>query len=336
MLKLVRTEDETMLANMARGFLDDAAPVSHLRAQRDAGSTHDPALWRKMVDLGWAGILIPAAAGGSDMGVSAAGVIAQEMGKSLTASPFLSTGVIAATALRTAGDRQRALKAIATGQTIYAVVDGLAADRLLVLARTANGLTLFDLAADCAGLTKTPHTMIDSRDAALVEFDKVQATSANVVGEIDQGMTVLQPALHAGQTALSAETLGLASTAMDMTVTYLKERSQFGVKLASFQALQHRAAQLWCEVEVSASTLLNAGRVLDEADEDPTLAVSLAKARATRTAKLAVSEAVQMHGGIGMTDEFDIGFYMKRARVAAEWLGDYGYHAEEIASIRGF
>ncbi len=369
MAKLVRTEDEIMLADMARGFLDDEAPVSYLRAQRDAGRTHDPALWGKMVELGWAGILIPETSGGSDMGVSAACVIAQEMGKSLTTSPFISTAVIAATALREAGSQQAALEKIAAGKAIYAlaldehakfapfetqmdakadgsgfrlngrktfVVDGGAADRFLVLARTTNGLTLFDIAADNDGLTKTPRGMIDSRDAALVEFADVPVTGADLVGQIDNGLAVLEHALHAGQAALAAESLGIANAAMNMTVNYLKERSQFGVKIASFQALQHRAAHLWCETEVTASTVLNAGRVLDEALEDATLAVSLAKARSTRTAKLAVSEAVQMHGGIGMTDEFDIGFYMKRARVTAEWLGDYGYHAEEIASIRGF
>jgi acyl-CoA dehydrogenase len=121
-----------------------------------------------------------------------------------------------------------------------------------------------------------------------------------------------------------------------MTVDYLKERKQFGVTIGSFQALQHRAAHLWCELEVTASAILHAGRKLDEDPENAELAVSLAKARATASAKLAVIEGVQMHGGIGMTDAFDMGFYMKRARVSAEWLGDYSYHAEKIAAARGF
>jgi acyl-CoA dehydrogenase len=121
-----------------------------------------------------------------------------------------------------------------------------------------------------------------------------------------------------------------------MTVGYLKDRKQFGVPIGSFQALQHRAAHLWCEIEVTTSAIVNAGRKLDEDPENATIAVSLAKARATQTAKDAVIEGVQMHGGIGMTDAFDMGFFMKRARVAAEWLGDYGYHAELVARSRGF
>lgn len=368
--KLVKTEEEIMLADMARGFLDDAAPVSHLRGLRDAGHTHDAALWGEMATMGWAGVLVPESAGGSDMGHAAAGVLGREMGKTLVTSPFLSTAVMAATALRQVSDDRcaAALQAIAAGQLTYAlaldeankfapensalqavkvgngfrlngekcfVVDGGQADRLLVLARTADGLTLFDLPADRDGISRDSGAMIDNRDAAKVRFDDVQATGDDVLGSVDDAMTVLKPALQAGQAALAAELSGLASGAFDMTVGYLKERKQFGVLIGGFQALQHRAAHLWCEIEVTASAITNAGRMLDGGD-DATLAVSLAKARATATAQLAVQEGVQMHGGIGMIDAFDMGFYMKRARVATEWLGDYGYHAKIIARLRGF
>ncbi len=371
MEKLLKTEEEIMLADMARGFLDDAAPVSHLRRMRDEGGTHDPDLWKQMAEMGWAGVLVPEQAGGSDMGHAAAGVIAGEMGKTLAASPFIGTAVIAATALRqVADDRARAaLARIAGGEAIYAlaidegakfnpeatrmearrdgngfrlsgtkkfVVDGGIADRLLVLARTGEGLTLFDLPADRDGITRAPRPMIDSRDAADVHFDNVEATGEDVLGAVDDAMAVLRPALMAGQAALAAETAGLAAGAFGMTVAYLKERKQFGVPIGSFQALQHRAAHLWCETEVTASAILHAGRMLDNDPDKARLAVSLAKARATSTAILAVQEGVQMHGGIGMTDEYDMGFYMKRARVAAEWLGDYGHHARIVAQERGF
>lgn len=369
--KLVRTEDETLLADAARGFLDQAAPVSHLRGLRDAGRTHDPALWDEMVKMGWAGVLVPEDQGGSDMGHAAAGVLAQEMGKTLVASPFLSTAVMAATALRQVSDdrAREALQRIAGGGVTYAlaidegpkfapddtqmqarrdgngfrldgekrfVVDGGFADRLLVLARTEAGLTLFDLPADRDGITRDPRRMIDSRDAARVTFEAVEATGEDVLGTVDDAMAVLRPALEAGQAALAAEMTGLAAGAFGMTVDYLKERKQFGVPIGSFQALQHRAAHLWCETEVTASAVLHAGRQLDADPANATLAVALAKARATETAQLAVQEGVQMHGGIGMTDAFDMGFYMKRARVAAEWLGDYSHHAETVANLRGF
>ncbi|WP_299567115.1 acyl-CoA dehydrogenase [uncultured Sulfitobacter sp.] len=371
MTKLVLTEEETMLGDMARGFLDGAAPVKAFRKLRDEGKTFDAKLWKEMADMGWAGVLISEEQGGSDMGYAAANVIAQEMGKTLVVSPFLSTAVMAATALRQVGDTRAkdALSKIASGDLTYAlaidegikhdpnatemdakadgngfrlngrktfVVDGAMADRLLVLAKTGDGLTLFDIPADRAGITRDASNMIDARDAARITFDDVEATGDDVLGQVDSAMSVLKPALEAGQAALAAETAGLAAGAFGMTVGYLKERKQFGTLIGSFQALQHRAAHLWCETEVTASAVLNAGRLLDTDPGNATLAVSLAKARATATAKLAVIEGVQMHGGIGMTDDYDMGFYMKRARVAAEWLGDYSYHAEKIAALRGF
>lgn len=371
MAKLVKTEEENMLADMARGFLDGAAPVSKLREMRDAGQTHDAALWKEMAEMGWAGVLVPEDAGGSDMGFAAANVIAGEMGKTLAVSPFISTAVIAATALRQVSDARakEALGRIASGEATYAlavdegvkfdpestalkakasgngftlngkkqfVVDGALADRLLVLARTEDGLTLFDIPSDRAGVERTKSNMIDARDSARIEFSDVEATGEDVLGTVDQAMSVLKPALQAGQAALAAEMAGLSAGAFEMTVGYLKERKQFGVEIGRFQALQHRAAHLWCETEVTASAILNAGRMLDEDPENAGMAVSLAKAKATATAKLAVIEGVQMHGGIGMTDAFDMGFYMKRARVGAEWLGDYAYHAERVAAARGF
>jgi alkylation response protein AidB-like acyl-CoA dehydrogenase len=362
MNKLVLTEEESMLADMARGFLDGAAPVSAFRKLRDEGKTHNAKLWKEMADMGWAGVLVPEAAGGSDMGFAAANVIAQEMGKTLAVSPFLSSAVIAATAMA-------ALAKIASGDVTYAlavdegikhdpdasameakadgngfrltgkktfVVDGAMADRLLVLAKTADGLTLFDIPADRAGITRTQSNMIDARDAAKINFDDVEATGDDVLGQVDSAMDILKPALQAGQAALAAEMTGLTAGALDMTVNYLKERKQFGVEIGRFQALQHRAAHLWCETEVTASAILNAGRLLDSDPDNAEMAVSLAKAKATSTAILAVQEGVQMHGGVGMTDAFDMGFYMKRARVSAEWLGDYSYHAEKVAAARGF
>ena len=374
MVKMILSEEETMLAESARGFLDADAPLSKLRKMRDDGKAHDPQLWAEMAAMGWCGVLVPEDNGGVDMGHAAAGVIAHELGKTLAVSPFLSTAVMAATALKqvdSAASAER-LSAIAEGRLTYAlaldetskfapensqlaceksgngfrlngqksfVVDGGFADRVLVLARSGEGpedLTLFDLPADRAGITRNDQAMIDSRNAARVEFDNVEATGDDIIGAAGDAMTVLRPALQAGQAALSAEMTGLAAGAADMTVGYLKERQQSGRPIGSFQALQHRAAHLWCEMEVTGSAILHAGRMLDSDPENAAMAVSLAKARAIKTAKLAVIEGVQMHGGIGMTDAFDMGFFMKRARVASEWLGDYGYHAEQVAAARGF
>ena len=377
MTTLLETEDEVMLRDAARGFVTDAAPVANLRENRAQSRGFDTGLWREMAQMGWAGVLVPEDCGGAEMGHRAAGILGEEMGRTLAASPFLSTAVVAASTLRgVASDRARdALGQIANGDVIYAlaldegrkhapeavamqaeragngfrlsgikplVAEGSSADRVLVLARTggtageAEGLTLFDIDATRAGLTRDRLETIDSRDHARLTFDGVEATGDDVLGEVDNGLAVLRAGLRAGQAAMAAELLGVAGGAYGMTVGYLKERRQFDRTIGSFQALQHRAAHLWSEIEVTASAIANAGRVLDETPDDAQLAVSLAKARATHTVDLAVREGVQMHGGIGMTDDYDIGFYMKRARVGAEWLGDYAYHAAQVAAARGF
>lgn len=372
MANLLDTQDETMLRDAARGFLDDNAPVSNHRANRDAGRAFDPGLWAEMAQMGWAGVLVPEDAGGADMGHRAAGILAEEMGRTLAASPFLSSAVIAATALRDTGSDR--LADIASGAALYAlaidetakhapaatalaatangnafrltgkktfVADGASANRVLVLARTAgapgdvHGLTLFDIDATRAGLTRTAGNSIDARDFATLDFDHVDATGDDIVGALDNGLAALHPALNAGQAALAAELTGLSAGVSAMTLGYLRERKQFDRTIGSFQSLQHRAAHLWSELEVTASAIANAGRALDADAASAQVAVSLAKARATASARLAVSEAVQMHGGIGMTDAFDVGFFMKRARVGAEWLGDYGHHAAIVATARG-
>ena len=377
MTSLLETEDETMLRDAARGFLADAAPVANLRANRDQGRPFDTGLWREMAQMGWAGVLVPEAQGGADMGHRAAGILAEEMGRTLAASPFISSAVMAATTLRAAASQQaeQALTAITEGRLIYAVAldegrkhaplntalvaqkagngfrltgtkafvaDGGSAQRVLVLARTAGsageaaGLTLFDIPADRAGLHKMARATVDSRDHAQMVFDGVEATGDEVLGTLDDGWALLARGVQAGQAAVAAELLGVAGGAYGMTVGYLKERKQFDRTIGSFQALQHRAAHLWAEIEVTASAIANAGRVLDATPTQAGLAVSLAKARAAQTVDLAVREGVQMHGGIGMTDAYNIGFYMKRARVGSEWLGDYGYHAAQVAAARGF
>ncbi len=377
MTSLLETEDETMLRDAARGFLADAAPVANLRANRDQGRPFDTGLWREMAQMGWAGVLVPEAQGGADMGHRAAGILAEEMGRTLAASPFISSAVMAATTLRAAASQQaeQALTAITEGRLIYAVAldegrkhaplntalvaqkagngfrltgtkafvaDGGSAQRVLVLARTAGsageaaGLTLFDIPADRAGLHKMARATVDSRDHAQMVFDGVEATGDEVLGTLDDGWALLARGVQAGQAAVAAELLGVAGGAYGMTVGYLKERKQFDRTIGSFQALQHRAAHLWAEIEVTASAIANAGRVLDATPTQAGLAVSLAKARAAQTVDLAVREGVQMHGGIGMTDAYDIGFFMKRARVGSEWLGDYGYHAAQVAAARGF
>ena len=222
------------------------------------------------------------------------------------------------------------------------VVQGASADMLIVAARTGgsagetDGITLFAVEKDAVGLSAEAARLVDSAMAAHVAFDDVEVTADAVIGEVDQGWDVLTKMLHAGQTGAAAETVGVGAGAMDMTVGYLKERKQFGRTIGSFQALQHRAAHLYSEMEVARSTVLKAQQLLDEGDEGAPLMVSVAKAKASRAANLAVREGVQMHGGIGMTDEYDIGLYMKRDRALAEFMGDANYHANRVAEMNGY
>ena len=379
-MPLILTEEQEMLRDAARGFLDEKAPVAALRKLRDEDNKDgfDRALWKEMAEMGWAGILVEEEFGGADFGFVGAGVIAEEMGRSLTASPFLSTSILAATALRKiASDahRQEHLPKIAAGEALFAlavdetrkhgpakiamaaekhgngfklsgektfVADGGVADKIIVAARSAGapgeteGLTLFLVDANAKGLSAERTIMVDSRGYARLAFDGVEATGADVIGEVDNGYMALEGVLSAGRAGLAAEMSGAAQAAFAMTTDYLKERKQFGKVIGSFQALQHRAAHLYAELELVKSVVLKALQDLDEHYGMAGLTCTLAKAKAGEVAKLASQEAVQMHGGIGMTDEFDIGFYMNRIRAAQELFGDSAFHADRLASLRGY
>ncbi|MEM6414414.1 MAG: acyl-CoA dehydrogenase family protein [Pseudomonadota bacterium] len=379
-MSLVLTEEQQMLRDSARGFLEDKSPISALRKLRDDQDEigFSRALWSEMAEMGWAGIIIDEEHGGSGFGFVGAGVIAEEMGRTLSASPFLSTAIMGAAALNTFGAKAQQdehLPAIAAGKRLISlavdeqlkhnpnnisvraeksgnafkisgektfVADGHVADKILVAARTAGapdeeqGLTLFLVNGDAKGVDRQRTALIDSRGAAKLSFDSVEVTGDDVVGDVDNGRTVLDGVLNAGRIGLSAEMSGSAQAAFEMTVDYLKERKQFGQVIGSFQALQHRAAQLYSELELVKSVVLKALQDLDTNLNMALATASLAKAKAGAVAKLASQEAIQMHGGIGMTDEYDIGFFIKRIRVAQEMFGDSAYHADKIARLRGY
>jgi alkylation response protein AidB-like acyl-CoA dehydrogenase len=197
-------------------------------------------------------------------------------------------------------------------------------------------VTLFAIPKDFAKLTAAPERLADSSIAARLDFDGVEVDADAVIGDVDGGRTPLDRLLRAGRTGASAELLGVGGGAMDMTVGYLKQRKQFGTTIGSFQALQHRAAHLYSEMEVARAAVIKAQQLLDANSDAADVAVSVAKAMTAMATTLSVQEGVQMHGGIGMTDEYDIGFYMKRARVLAEMFGDANFHADRIARAAGY
>ena len=222
------------------------------------------------------------------------------------------------------------------------VIHGHVADMLLVAARTGGsageteGLTLFAVPQDAAGLTADPRRLVDSSLASKLAFDGVTVDADAVVGEVDQGWAVLKTMLAAARTGASAEMFGVGQGAMDMTMTYLKQRKQFGQLIGEFQSLQHRAAHLYSELEIARATVMKAQQLLDEKNDGAELMVSVAKAKVGAATNLAVREGVQMHGGIGMTDEYDIGLYMKRDRALAEFMGDIHYHTDRVARLNGY
>jgi alkylation response protein AidB-like acyl-CoA dehydrogenase len=222
------------------------------------------------------------------------------------------------------------------------VVDGHTAGLLIVAARTAGGageregLTLFLVDPKTKGIEVERTAMVDSHNAARIRFDNVEVNADGVLGEVDQGGALLEGVLNIGRGAVASEMVGVAEGVFGRTVDYLKERKQFGKAIGEFQALQHRAAQLYIEIEITRATVLKALQALDSDFEKASTAVAVAKARAGSTATLAVQEGVQMHGGMGMTDQFDIGFFMKRARVCQELFGDSNFHADQLARMKGY
>jgi len=379
-MALVLTEEQSMLRDSARGLISDKAPVAHLRSLRDTKDTtgFSRELWKAFAEMGFCGLLVPENFGGSGLGCVEAGVVMEEIGRTLMPSPFLSSAVLAASALARGGsDAQKAthLPKIADGSLLAAlaidegakhrplqiklqavrsgngfklsgakafVVDGHTADLLIVAARTGgsagerNGLTLFLVDPKAKGIAVERTAMVDAHNAARIEFDNVEVNADSVLGEVDQGAALLEGVLNIGRGAVAAEMVGLSEEVFGRTVTYLKERKQFGKLIGEFQALQHRAAQLYIDIEITRAAVLKALQALDGDFDKATAAVAVAKARAGTTATLAVQEGVQMHGGMGMTDQFDIGFFMKRARVCQELFGDSNYHADQLARMKSY
>jgi alkylation response protein AidB-like acyl-CoA dehydrogenase len=222
------------------------------------------------------------------------------------------------------------------------VLDGHVADLIIVVARTSGaagdtkGLTLFLVDAKSKGVKAERTPMVDTHNAARMTFDNVSVGADAILGQVDAGWKILEGTLNVGRSALASEMVGASQEAFDRTVTYLRERKQFGKLIGEFQALQHRAADLYCELEVTRSAVLKALQTLDESFDRATQIVSIAKARAGSSSTLAVQEGVQMHGGIGMTDEFDIGLFMKRVRVCNELFGDANFHADLIARMHRY
>jgi acyl-CoA dehydrogenase len=222
------------------------------------------------------------------------------------------------------------------------VIDGHSSKLLMVVARTegsiddASGITIFLVDPEEQGVEITKTIMVDSRNAANIEFNNVSVSSDNILGEENNGASLLELVLDRAQIAISAEMLGNASQAFDLTLQYLKERKQFGAVIGTFQALQHRAAEMYSELELTKSSIIAACNAVDDNSNDLRRMASLAKFKSGETNHLITNEAVQMHGGVGVTDEYDVGLFMKRARVTEQIFGNSEYHIDRYATLSDY
>jgi alkylation response protein AidB-like acyl-CoA dehydrogenase len=374
--QLVLNEQQSLLQQSAQALFHERSPIRRVRALRDSRDADgfSRKLWREMAELGWVGLCLPEAYGGVALGMPELSVVLEQAGRQLAPEPWLSTVLLGAHTLLLGGHtqhKQRWLPAVAQGEALLAlafeergtrqdlgnigtraertrdgfrlsgeklqVFDAHVADALLVLARTGQGHSVFLVERERAGITLQRQMRVDSRNAASIRFEGVELAASALVGTEGQGLDLVQRVIDRATIGLCAEMLGSASQAFDDTLDYLKTRKQFGVTLGSFQALAHRSARLYIELALARSAVTAAASGADDAEpRELARLASLAKARCSEACVHVANEAVQMHGGIGVTDDFHIGLYLKRARATEVLFGDATQHLRRWAQLAGY
>ena len=378
-MSMVLNEEQLAAQDAAKKLIQNKSPVSALRRIRDNkdASGFDAALWDQMIELGWTAMIIPEEYGGLGLSHDYMSAVLEECGRTLTPSPLWSSCLLCAGLINNASNmaqKQEILPAIATGDVLVSlameeqarhqpialatrmkakgenflltgkkhfVVNGHMANYLIINALSENDEQMLVI-VECerAGIEISRNWMVDGHNSATVSFQNVNVSKDDLL--FDNALDTkagFERGLDIARLGLAAEMLGTASEAFDRTLAYLKERQQFGAIIGSFQALKHRAAEMFCELELSRSTVREGfSAIADPAVSDVELGklASIAKTQLTQTLRLVANEAVQMHGGIGMTDEHEIGFYLKRARVLEHLLGDDVYHVRRFADLSGF
>ena len=374
------TDEQFLTREQAQAWASKQAPIQKFRAMRDSGikQRFDSQTWAEIIEMGWTGILIPEEYGGLDLDYLTFGLVLEELGRHLTASPLFASALVGATALNIAGsDDQKeaflpkivdgceiltlavdesnrhaptevALTAQATNTGFKLngkkgfVLEGMAATTFIVTTRTSgepgdtSGITMFLVSADSSGLDREFISTADSRGYANLTFNDVEVSVDSVLGSVDDGWEALDAVLDRARAGLGAEMLGCAAQSFDMTLEYLKTREQFGEVIGSFQALGHRAAALFTGLELARSCAEAALQAIDEEVPDIPQMCSLSKSRLSDYLHEMSTQLIQIHGGIGMTDEFDAGFYLKRARALEVRYGNAGFHRDRYASAIGF
>ena len=375
-MTMLLSQEQELLKDSAIAFLAEEAPVAQQRRLRDekVEQGFDTQLWQQMVEMGWPVAVLPEEHDGLAAGYLGMGAVFEAIGRNLSAQPLLSQAIIAPELLIRAGspaqqeqwlpllaagearialatDEQSGLHLPAKLNTVAAksstgwslsgenffVIDGVGADAFVVLAASGEGAPgLWLVPANTQGVSVQRQSLIDSRNMARVQFDQVVLTAEMALVAMP-ATKALDEVLDRARACLASEALGLMREVFERTVAYLKERVQFDVVIGSFQALQHRASRLYVELELLESCVLAAHEAIDSGKEAQVAElVSMAKAKASDLCEKLCNEAIQLHGGIGVTDELDIGLFFKRARVLQRLLGDGGFHRARFAQLKGF
>ena len=369
----VLNELQSMVMDQAQSWIGDRLPVAAFRAVRDRAEPKgfDPDAWAEVADLGWCGIAVPEAAGGSGLGYLSLGLIVERLGCSVGSLPLAAT-TVAADALVLGGSaslRDAWAPGLISGEAIGAlavdegprhapeaitttavrttdggwrlngvkrfVAEGMSAALLIVAARVEDQTALFAIDTRTAGVDRTPRRLTDFRDHADVVLSDVLVEADSRLVHPDGDAALIEHVLDRARALAAAELLGLSTGAFDTTLDYLKTRVQFGQTIGAFQALQHRAADLYTHIELARSAVEAALGAIDRNAPDRAILVSIAKAVAGDTANLATREMIQLHGGIGMTDVHDAGFYIKRSRVLEAAWGSAAWHRDRFGRLIG-
>ena len=374
-MSLVINEEQNMLKSSAKELLDLKSPISLMRELRDNNyNQFDPNLWKEMVEMGWTALTIPEEYNGLNFGYVGLGQVIEEMGRKLTVSPMISTVLISTTIVGLSKNevlKSKLFDEIMSGKKLCTlaheesthhnpkidlsiisndnekfilngkkrfVIDATISDYLIISANSESNrsLELIIIDSKSKGITFNNKVHMDSKIYSDISFNNVEFSKDNFLSTENDGKKILSKALDIACVGLAAEMLGNIQQAFDMTIQYLKEREQFGVKIGSFQALQHRSAIMFGEIELCKSIVLKALQAIDSGDENLPELASLAKSKLGLTSKLVTNEAVQMHGGIGVTDDADIGFFLKRVRVSQRIFGDSNYHLDRVAKFNSY
>ena len=362
------TDEQRMLREGGERFLQESYPFERRRVTLAAANRCDDSIWKSFAELGWLALLLPEEAGGLGAGLFESVLLAEEMGRHLVLEPFATTAVLGARLIERSGNeslRNEMLAKLAAGTLRVAlaalepgrgyelgnpatrarttgtgyvldgskmvVQDAPAAQRLIVAATADTGPALFAVDPTLQGVTIRAYPLIDGRLAADVDFAGVKLSAANLLCDAARAGDVLDEAIDRLRVFEVAEALGAMEAVVAQTSEHLRNRKQFGQPLAAFQALQHRMAEMFVEVQETRSALYHALAHLETPTAQRNAAVSSAKVVASEAGRIVGGLGIQLHGGVGMTDEYQVGHFFKRLLVLEKSWGDVDFHLDRIA-----